>query len=148
MCCLISSSIFSSSSQKYGAGSGAQVVSVWIFPKRFLAGSKEIAWRFARRVNGQMPPSPWQYGGQTENGRIGAGIEHQVKCGLFVFMDQTGKLFFLRVGPVGQSHLRVEPTNLGVCVELLFAQHMPGTWLSLNSYTGISSTAVTPRVLR
>ena len=57
------------------------MVSLWIFPKRFLARSKQILWRFARGVNRQIPPSPRRYGGQTEIDRIGAGIEHQVPKG-------------------------------------------------------------------
>jgi hypothetical protein len=76
---------------------------LWIFPKRFLARSNQILWRFARGVNGQMPPSPRQYGGQTEIDRIDAGIEHQAKRPLLIFMDQTGKLLFFRVSPVGRS---------------------------------------------
>src|ERR1035438_378299 len=106
-----------SSSQEYDARSGTQVVSLWIFPKRFLARSIQISWRFASGVNGQMPPNPGRYGGQTKNDRIGAGVEHKVKCALFVFMDQTGKLFFFRVGPVGQSQLWVKPADLGVRIE-------------------------------
>ena len=100
---------------------------MWIFPKRFLAGSKQILWRFARGVNGQMPPGHWQYGGQTEIDRIGAGIEHQAKSALLIFMDQTGKLFFFRVGPVGQSSLRAKPMDLGVRVESLLTQNRMGT---------------------
>src|ERR1019366_6628955 len=80
-----------------------------------------------RGVNGQMPPSPRQYGGQTEIDRISAGIEHQAKCVLLIFMDQTGKLFFFRVGPVGHSSLRAKPMDLGVRVELLLAQNRMGT---------------------
>ena len=77
--------------------------SLWIFPKRFLARGKQILWRFARGVNGQVPPNPRQYGGQTEIDRIGAGIEHQAKCALLIFMDQAGKLPFFRIGPVWWS---------------------------------------------
>ena len=32
--------------------------------------------------------------GQTEIDRISTGIEHQAKCALLIFMDQTCKLFF------------------------------------------------------
>ena len=70
---------------------------MWIFPKWFLARSKQILWRFARGVNGHVPPSPRHYGGQTEVDRIDAGIEHQAKCALLIFMDQTGKQFFVTV---------------------------------------------------
>ena len=77
------------------------MVSLWIFPKRFLARGKQILWRFVRGVNSQMPPSLRQYGGQPEIDRIGASIEHQAKCALLIFMDQTAKLFFLRISPLG-----------------------------------------------
>ena len=60
---------------------------MWIFTKRFLARSKEVLWRIARGVNGQMPPSPGRYGGQTEIDRIATGIEHQAKCALLIFVD-------------------------------------------------------------
>ena len=72
-----------------------------IFLKRFLARSKQILWRFARGVNGQMPPGPRGYGEQTEIYRIGAGIKHQVKCALLIFMDQAGKLFFFGSSQLG-----------------------------------------------
>ena len=96
-------------------------------PKRFPARSEQILWHFARGVSGQMPPSPWQYGGQTEINRIRAGIEHQAKCVLLIFIDQTGKLFCFRVGPVGQSSLRAKPMDLGVRIELLLTQNGMGT---------------------
>ena len=73
-----------------------------------------------------MPPGPRQGGGQNEIGRIGAGIEHQAKRVLPVFMDQAGKLFFFRVSPVGQSPLRAKPTDLGVRIKLLLAQNRMG----------------------
>ena len=38
-------------------------------------------------------------------------------------MDQTCKLFFFRVGPVGQSSFRTKPADLGVRIELFLAQH-------------------------
>ena len=41
--------------------------SVRIFPKRFLARGKQVLWRFARGVDGQMPPSLRRYGGQTKS---------------------------------------------------------------------------------
>ena len=49
------------------AGSMAQMVIVWIFPKRFLAHRKQILWRFARSVDGQMPASTRQYEGASLN---------------------------------------------------------------------------------
>src|ERR1035438_5137284 len=70
-----------------------------------------------------MPPGPRRYGGQTEIDRIGAGIEHQAKCALLIFLDETGKLFFFRVSPVGHTTLRAKPMDLGVRVELLLAQN-------------------------
>src|SRR4030065_2315904 len=73
-----------------------------------------------------MPPNPRQYGGQTKIDRIGAGIEHQAKCALLIFMDQTGKLFCFRVGPVGQSSSRAKPMDLVVRLELLLAQNRMG----------------------
>ena len=54
-----------------------------------------------RRYQQPDATGPRQVGGQAEIDRVGAGIEHQVKCALFVFMEQTGKLFFFRVSPVG-----------------------------------------------
>ena len=102
------------------------MVSLWIFPKRFLARSKQILRRFARSVSGQMPPSPRRYGGQTETDRISTGIEHQAKCALLIFMDQTCKLFFFRVGPVGQSSLWGKPMDLGVRIELFLTQNRMG----------------------
>ncbi len=75
-------------SQKYDAGSGAQAVSSWIFPKRFVTRSKQIVGRFARGVDGQMPPSPRQYGGQIEIDRVGAGIEHQTQGLVLAFMEK------------------------------------------------------------
>ena len=70
-----------------------------------------------------MPPGSRKRAGQLEIDRIGAGIEHEEKCALLIFMDQTGKLSFFRVGPVGQSSLRAEPMDLGVRVELLLTQN-------------------------
>jgi hypothetical protein len=35
-----------------------RVVSLWIFPRRFLARSKHILVRFVSGVNGQMPLGP------------------------------------------------------------------------------------------
>ena len=78
-------------------------------------------------VDGQMPPSLGRQGGQSEINRSGAGIEHQAKCVLLVFVDQTGKLFFFRVGPVGQSSLRAKPLYLAIRVELLLTQNRMGT---------------------
>jgi len=66
-----------SSSQQYGARPRAQAVRAWIFPNRFLARRKQIGWRVARGVYGQMPPSPRQDGGQPEIDRLGTGIEQQ-----------------------------------------------------------------------
>ena len=70
------------------------MVTLWVFPKRFFTRSKQIVWRFARGVNGQVPPSPRQHARQTEIDRIGAGIEHQAKGAMLIFVNQTGKLFF------------------------------------------------------
>ncbi len=111
---------------QYGAGSGAKPISLAIFPKRFLARIKQVLWRFAGGINGQMPLRLRERGGQTEIARIGACIEHQVKCALIVFMDQTRKLFFTRVSPVGQSPMRAKPVDLGIRVELLLTQNRMG----------------------
>src|ERR1019366_7797886 len=53
----------------------------------------------------------------------GAGIEHQAKYALLIFVDQTGELLFFRVSPVGRDTVRAEPTDLGVRVELLLTQN-------------------------
>ena len=95
------------------------MVRLWILRRRFLARNKQMLWCLARGVNGQLPSSSMQYGGQTEINRIGAGIEHQVQSVALIFLDQTGKLFLLRAGPVGQSSLRRKPMNLSILVELL-----------------------------
>jgi hypothetical protein len=54
--CRLLSLIVRSSSQQYGAGSGAQAVSLPIFPKRLLARSKQILRRFTGGINSPMPP--------------------------------------------------------------------------------------------
>ena len=61
--------------------------------------------------------------GKRKSTHIGAGIEHQEKRALSVFLDQAGKLLCFRVGPVGQIPLRAEPMDLGVRVELLLTQN-------------------------
>ena len=103
------------------------MVSLGFFPKRLLARSKQILWRFVRGVNGQIPPSPRRYKGQTEIDRLGSGIEHQQKGARLIFMDQTGEMLFFRVGPVGQSPLGAKPMNLGIRVELPLTQNRMGT---------------------
>ena len=64
---------------------------------------------------------------------------------LRVFMDQTGKLFFSRVAPVGQFSLRIKPMNLGVCVELLPAQDRMDTSGPCEKFCNAQSPAVGPR---
>ena len=77
------------------------MISVRIFQKRFLSRSEHILWRYARGVDSQMPPDLRRYGRQVEVYRSVAGIEHQEKCMLLILMDQTGKLFLFRIGPIG-----------------------------------------------
>ena len=97
------------------------MVIVRVIPKRFLTRSKQVLGRFAGGVNSLMPPSPRRNGGQTEIDRIAAGIKHQAQCALVIFVDQTGKLFFFRVSPVGQAPARPEPMDFGIRIELFLA---------------------------
>ena len=92
--------VYRLSCQQDHAGTGFHEVSLWMFQKRFLAGSKQIVRRFASGINRQMPLSPVRYVGQMKINRIGAGIEHEIQGTFLIFMDQTGKVLFFRAGPV------------------------------------------------
>ena len=109
--------------QQDGAGSRAQAVSLRIVPWRFLAHSKQILWRFTRGVRGHVPPSTWRCDGRTQIERSGVGVEQQAQSVVSAFMDQTDKLLFFRVCPVGQSAERAKPINVSAGVELLLTQH-------------------------
>jgi len=109
--------------QEYGGGSGTQAVGRSIFPDRFLPRGTQVLWRFPRRVNGQTPPSPRRYGGQTEIDRIGAGIEHSGTGRGAHLRGSDRQPVFPRVGPVRASSLRAKPMDLGIRVELFLAQH-------------------------
>ena len=73
-----------------------------IFAKRLVSRCEWLFRRFVGSVHRQMPASPRRCGRQTEIDCIATGIEHQAKRMLLVFLDQTGKLLFLRVKPIGQ----------------------------------------------
>ena len=42
---------------------------------------------------------------------------------LLAFLDQTGKLLFLWVKPIGQLLLRVEPADFGIRVEVFLTEN-------------------------
>ena len=74
-----------------------------MFTKWLLTLGKQILGRFARGINSQTPPRPRRRRRQPEFDGVGSGIEHQAKPVPLVFMDQTGKLLFFWVKPVGEG---------------------------------------------
>src|SRR5271170_1832546 len=70
-----------------------------------------------------MPASPQRCGRQTEIDCIATGIEHQENRALLAFLDQTGKLLFLWVKPIGQLLLRAEPADFGIRVEVFLTEN-------------------------